>query len=64
MRGYFRRLSKHPGVPIASFFSVLGFVTGLQHGDLGLAVIHCLVMSIFWVPVFLTVPKNTGGGEG
>ena len=55
LRAYWRRLCRHPGVPIASICSGMGFAAGahgshwLRSGLLGFA-----LMSLFWVPVLLT----------
>jgi hypothetical protein len=59
MAKYLKALRRHPGVPIASALTALGFVAGasgerwLLSGALGAA-----VMSVFWLPVLLTAGRN------
>jgi hypothetical protein len=60
MRTYFRRLQNHPGVPIATMFSLFGVVAALIQGmDWYMG----LPMSIFWIPVLLTARTQPLPGE-
>lgn len=49
------RLKNHPGVPIATAFTFLGFVAGAngERWYIG-GVVGAAVMCVFWVPVLLT----------
>ena len=50
LKDYLKRLSNHPGVPIASTLTVIGPLIAAQNGDWR----YGLVMLTFWVPVLLT----------
>ena len=58
LSAYWRSLCRHPGVPIATAFSIFGFVAGVQraHGVhwLHSGLLGAAIMSVFWVPVLLT----------
>ena len=53
MSDYLKRLSIHPGLPIAGVFTLAGFVVGLEHGLRG-ALLTALIASVVWVPVLIT----------
>lgn len=58
MKKYFIGLTNHPGVPVAVTLQVFGFLAGLDkvqgfwffNGLTG-----AVIMSVFWIPVLLTV---------
>lgn len=43
----------HPGVPIASALTMLGFLAGIEHG-IYRAFGSAALMGLFWIPVLLT----------
>lgn len=49
-----RRLSNHPGVPVAFLFSVMGFVAGFQRGGFVVGLIGAAGTSVFWIIVLWT----------
>jgi uncharacterized membrane protein len=56
MQKYAKSLVRHPGVPIATACTIIGFVAGASKGDdwiMGGA-IGATIMSVFWVPVLWT----------
>ena len=59
LRAYLDRLKRHPGVPIATACSALGFVAG-AHGIhwLRLGLIGAAIMSVFWIPVLITARSS------
>lgn len=54
MSAYWKRLKRHPGVPIASFFSVTGAIPGLRSGSWQHVAVGVAIMSVFWIPVLIT----------
>ena len=52
MSDYLRRLKHHPGVPVASFFTVIGSVMGAEDGLTG-ALLGAAVMSLVFWPIVL-----------
>ncbi len=64
-------LRDHPGVLMATFFTIVGAVAGVEGGVVG-SVIGALIMSVFWLPVLVTAYQQgdrdqsppTEGGSG
>lgn len=56
LRSYWNALQKHPGVPIASACTIMGFVAGLNRPGASIigALIGAAIMSVFWIPVLST----------
>lgn len=56
LRQYSRSLKRHPGVPLASFFTVMGFIAGVQRTGNWLSggLFGAAMLSVFWVPVLWT----------
>ena len=52
MSDYFKRLSNHPGVPMAALLTVAGPMVALMRPDGDWRV--GLIMTVFWVPVLIT----------
>lgn len=50
---YWQRLKSHPGVPMASFWTAMGFFAGIG-GDTADKWIGAAMFSVFWIPVLLT----------
>jgi hypothetical protein len=58
MRRYLYNLSRHPGLPIAALYSVLGAIVGaMRDGTVASVATGSLLMSIFWIPVLLTANR-------
>lgn len=57
MRPYLQRLREHPGLGLAAAFSLLGAIAGGGRGGPRGALVGGLIMSVFWIPVFLTARK-------
>lgn len=54
MQKYAKSLGRHPGVPFATIFLILGFIAGTQRDGVLGGMIGAGIMSIFWVPVLWT----------
>jgi hypothetical protein len=52
LKRYLRNLANHPGLGYASFFTLLGAMAG--RGSPRGMLAGSLIMSIFWIPVFIT----------
>ena len=50
---YLNRLKRHPGVPIATVMTVMGFFAGID-GGLIRGLIGAGMMGLLWIPVLLT----------
>jgi len=61
MSNYLRRLSIHPGVPMATAMSIAGLIAGLQRPDGNWAV--GLIMLVVWIPVLITAASQPLPGE-
>jgi hypothetical protein len=60
MFDYIKRLRSHPGVPVAIYFQLVGFIFGItsQTGDKLDRTLFCVgVMSLIWIPVLWTNRK-------
>ena len=59
LSAYWRSVCHHPGVPIATGCSIMGFVAG-AHGVhwLSSGLLGALIMSVFWIPVLRTAWSN------
>ena len=49
-------LTDHPGMPLATIFTVAGFLAGIERShDLISALCCAFIFSVFWIPVLLTL---------
>ena len=59
VKAYIKGLSEHPGIGYATGYTLIGAIVGLQKdASLGSALRGALIMSVFWVPVLLTVRRE------
>ncbi len=73
IRNYWNALQKHPGVPIAGVYTILGFVAGMDRPGAPIqgALIGAAIMSVYWLVVLWTavdsareqVRRNEIGGR-
>lgn len=54
MSDYFKRLSIHPGVPIASLMTLAGAIAGADGGTKGVLCGAAALGTICWLPVLIT----------
>jgi len=54
MSDYLRKLKSHPGVPIATAFTVFGGVAGLQNDHMGFFMGALVSGIVVWIPVLIT----------
>ena len=54
MSDYLKKLRAHPGVPIATAFTVFGGVAGLQNDHMGFFLGALVAGFVVWIPVLLT----------